>query len=371
MSETQAEKFARAAKEREKAEKAQGNAKPARGWRYHVRRAVLEIIAGYVMLCLILFVFQKKFIYIPGRDSNLDPRQQGFAAQQAEALEARASDGVTIRGWHLRSGRAAAPAPEGGGAAAPVPPSGLARAPLLDLFFCGNAGNRADRRDTFIRLAGLGPDVVCFDYRGYGDSEGSPDEEGLARDARAAWDCLIQQGVKPQQIVIHGESLGGAAAIRLAAELCAQGTPPAGLITQATFTSLTDVAAKHYWFVPVSLILTQRFPSLERIPQVTCPILMFHGNRDDIVPFALGRRLFAAAPEKSASGMPKQFVELAGCGHNDIGITDSETYVGALRAFYTALCPELVPKATGRTRRGGAFSDQPAPRPPREKRPRP
>ncbi|MGD0091383.1 MAG: alpha/beta hydrolase [Planctomycetota bacterium] len=340
MTETQAEKFARAAKEREQV------ATPGRGRRYYLKRAVIEILAGYLVLCLILFIFQRKFIYLPSRESDLSPQKFGFAKQQAEALESTAEDGVTIRGWHVNSGRGG---PE------------LAKAPLVDLFFCGNAGNRSDRSDTFHRLTSLGPHVACFDYRGYGDSDGAPGEEGLARDARAAWDCLEKKGVKPEHIVVHGESLGAAVALRLAAEKCAAGTPPAGLVLEAPFTSMKDVAAKHYWYVPARLLLRDTFPSLERIPQVTCPILILHGRRDDVVPFGFGQELFSAAPPQSGSGVAKQFVELPDCGHNDIGLVDRPQYREALGGFYTALCPELAPKK----------SDGAVPRKPLARKPRP
>ena len=339
MTESQAEKFARAAREQERSRK------PRRDWRRYLKRAMIEIVAGYLVLCLVLFIFQRKLIYFPAKESDMSPKNYGFAPQQAQALENRTADGLTIRGWHLNSGR--------GGPA-------LAKAPLVDLFFCGNAGNRSDRNDTFHRLISLGPHVVCFDYRGYGDSDGAPDEEGLARDARAAWNFLVQQGVKPEHIVVHGESLGAAVAVRLAAEMCAAGTPPGGLILQAAFTRLKDAAAKHYWFVPVSLILRDRFPSVERIPQVTCPVLILHGKRDDAVPFVLGRELFAAAPAQSASGVPKQFVELPACGHNDIGIVDTELYRESLGAFFATLNPELAPQQPRET----------TPRPPRERKPR-
>jgi hypothetical protein len=330
--ETQAEKFARLAREQEQTRR--------RDWRRPLKRAMIEFVALYLLLCVLLFIFQRKLIYLRTQESAINPASFGFAAQQAQPLETKTADGLTIRGWHIGSVRFG-----------PV----LAHAPLVDLFFCGNGGNRSDRSDTFRRLIGLGPHVVCFDYRGYGDSEGSPDEEGLACDARAAWDYLVRQGVKPEQIVLHGESLGAAVAVRLAQELCGAGTPPAGLVLQGAFTCLKDAAAKHYWFLPVGLMLRDRFPSLEGIPKVACPILMLHGKRDDVVPFALGQALFAAAPAQSASGRAKEFVELPNCGHNDLGLVDAAEYTAALRDFFIALNPQLMPRKAeaGATRTPG------------------
>ncbi|MCY3022805.1 MAG: alpha/beta hydrolase [Planctomycetota bacterium] len=365
MSGTQAEKFERLAADKDKQEK------PRRGRRYWVRRAMIDVLIGYVLICLVLFIFQERFVYQPSTESALAPRDHGFGAQQARAVQTRTSDGVTLNGWQINGGKhplpplpAARGAPQAQPAATTARGTGpfdLSQAPLVGLFFCGNAGNRGDRGSTFALLTSCGADVVCFDYRGYGDSEGSPDEEGLARDARAAWEFLIQQGAKPQNIVIHGESLGGAVAVRLAAELCAAGTPPGGLIVQATFTRMKDVAAKHYWFLPVSLILRQRFPSVERIPGVTCPLLMLHGRRDGIVPFALGQELYAAAPAQSSGGVAKRFVELPDCGHNDIGMLNTVEYLDAVGDFYGALCPALALRK----------SSEITPRPPREKTARP
>src|SRR5262249_49466698 len=141
------------------------------------------------------------------------------------------------------------------------------------LFFTGKGGNRSWHDAKFRRMAALGGDVVCFDYRGYGDSEGSPDEEGVAKDARAAWEFVtVKELVKPEAVFIYGESLGTAVAVRLAAELSKEKTPPAGLILEGAFPRLLDPAQHMFFFVPVPLILNQHFPSIERIGQLDCPL---------------------------------------------------------------------------------------------------
>ena len=132
---------------------------------------------------------------------------------------------------------------------------------------------------------------------------------------------LNDEGYRGRDIVVCGHSLGGAVATRLAAEMCEAGTPPGGLILRATFSSLTDEAAWHYPFFPVRMLLLDRYPSAERMGSVSCPVIQIHGALDDIVPIELGRKLFASVPERSASGIGKQFVELPRTGHNDISQT--------------------------------------------------
>jgi len=297
-------------------------------------RIVIYIVGSYLLLCLLLFLMQNKLVFQPSKVSELKPQAAGYSPQQAAALETKTSDGLTLRGWHLGGGK---PRAKGN-------PTKISDAALVVLFFTGNAGNRGDRMGAFKQLSSLGVNVVCFDYRGYGDSDGSPDEEGLGRDARAAWDYLRAQNVPAERIVIQGESLGGAVAIRLASELCAEGTPPGGLLTEATFTRLPDVAGKIYWYVPVSLLLRSKFPSVERIVKVTCPIQMIHGEVDELIPFSLGQQLFAAAPEKSASGVEKNFVAIKNATHNDVPFANPSLYRETLGAFYTLIAPELEHK---------------------------
>ena len=177
-------------------------------------------------------------------------------------------------------------------------------APTL-LWSHGNAGNIDTRREIFEALVRRGLGVLAYDYRGYGKSSGSPGEAGVYLDASAAFDSEAALGRDPGGIVCFGESLGGAVSIELATRRrCA------AVIAVATFTSLAEVARMHYG--ALGRLAGDRFNSLERIERLSVPVLVVHGDADEIVPFALGQRLFAAAPE------PKRFHRVAGAAHNDV-----------------------------------------------------
>jgi uncharacterized protein len=175
------------------------------------------------------------------------------------------------------------------------------------LFLHGNAGNVGDRVPHLELLAGAGLDVLAFDYRGYGRSSGRASEEGTYRDARAARTALLERpGVDPERVFYLGESLGAAVAIELAGE-----HPPAGLILQSPFTSIRDMARLHYPFIPRALV-PDAYPSLPRIAALDVPLLVLHGDRDEIVPSLHGEALCEAARS------PKRLEILAGVGHNDV-----------------------------------------------------
>ncbi len=209
------------------------------------------------------------------------------------------------------------------------------------IYFPGNAGHRGYRALELDVISRIGADVYLFDYRGYGDNPGSPSEEKLADDARSIWRTVTEKrGARPSQVCLLGESLGGGVATRLAAEVCAAGTPPGGLILRSTFSSLVDVAAHHYWWLPVRALLIDRFPSTDRIATVTCPILVIHGTADTIVPFSNGQRLFEAAPEKSQQSIAKTFAPLRGAGHNDILYVARDEYRNAVQDFFERVKPK-------------------------------
>lgn len=169
----------------------------------------------------------------------------------------------------------------------------------------GNGGNIAGRADVLLALGARGLSVLAYDYRGYGRSEGRPTEAGVYCDARAAYESERARGVAPETIVLFGESLGGAVSIHLAGE-----RPCAGVAVVSTFTSLGDVARRHYG--ALGSLVGGRFDSLRRVPRLRVPIFVAHGDADEIVPFELGETLYDAAPE------PKRFFRAAGAHHNDV-----------------------------------------------------
>lgn len=191
--------------------------------------------------------------------------------------------------------------------------------------FNGNGGDRSGRAMLALGLSQLGMSVLLFDYRGYGGNEGTPSEEGLARDARAAQAWLsAQPDVAQDRIVYFGESLGAAVAIGLAME-----RPPAALILRSPFTSLAEVGKVHYPWLPVGWLLIDRFPSIDRIGSVTAPVMIVAGDRDDVVPESLSRKLYDAAPD------PKRFLLVPGAGHNDLKLTGGPTVLGEVGTFLT------------------------------------
>ena len=200
----------------------------------------------------------------------------------------------------------------------PIPAEGVL------LYLHGNAGNISHRYDQIHLLMFLGISVFIIDYRGYGRSEGKPSEKGLYLDARAAWSCLTGgRRVDPGNIVVLGNSLGGAVAIDLASD---GGAAPAGLIVQSSFTSAPDMAKLVMPVVPRSWIRT-KMDSVVKIDRVDCPKLFVHSRADEIVPYELGQRLYEAA------SAPKQFYTVEGAGHNDTTSTGGKAYLRQLQDF--------------------------------------
>ena len=169
----------------------------------------------------------------------------------------------------------------------------------------GNGGNIAGRSAVLRGLAARGVSVLAYDYRGYGRSEGRPSEEGVQLDVLAAYDHLRASGVGAPRIVAFGESLGSAVSVYLATK-----RPCAALVLVSPFTCLRDVARVHYG--PLAALAGNRFDSLTLIPKIRRPLLVAHGDQDEIVPFELGVRLFEAASE------PKRFLRVQGAHHNDV-----------------------------------------------------
>jgi fermentation-respiration switch protein FrsA (DUF1100 family) len=304
-------------------------------WKRLMRALLVFAGVPYLGILLLLALLQRSLIYGPIHDDTLNARPGRIANARVEPVSLTTDGNLRLNGWHIIAEAAADrhddPRPES--------PNGR---PLI-LYFCGNAANRKYRAEEFEIFAGLGADVVCFDYRGYGDNAGSPSEAEFAADAQAIWKFLTdERHIDPQRVVLFGESLGGGVATRLANELCVAGTPPAGLVLRSTFTRLTDAAAWHFPWLPVRWLMLDRYPSVERIGAVTVPILIFHGRRDTIVPFIFGERLFAAAPEKSASGVPRRFIALETADHNDILLAERNAFQSGMRDFLEQFQPRVA-----------------------------
>jgi fermentation-respiration switch protein FrsA (DUF1100 family) len=177
-----------------------------------------------------------------------------------------------------------------------------------------------------VALNRMGLSVLLFDYRGYGGNSGRPTEDGLASDALTAQDWVAAQPeVDSQRIVYLGESLGAAVAVGLAMQ-----RPPAALVLRSPFTSLADVAAVHYPWLPARALLLDRYPSIERIASVSVPMLVIAGDHDDIVPESLSRRLYDAA------GEPKRYVVVPAAGHNDTELLDGPLMLAEIASFLSA-----------------------------------
>jgi len=191
------------------------------------------------------------------------------------------------------------------------------------LHFHGNAGNISHRLDLVRHLLRRRLQVFIFDYRGFGKSEGRPSEKGLYRDGVAAYDYLVQkEGVFPGKIVLHGHSLGAAAAIEVALNRGAK-----SLILESAFTSTRDMAKTLPLFFLLAPLLPANYNNLEKVGHVHIPKLIIHGDNDEVVPFSMGERLLLAAAE------PKNFLRLRGAGHNDTYVVGGDSYLDTVEKF--------------------------------------
>lgn len=278
-------------------------------------RRVLRLLASLAFIlgtvALVIPFLLNSLMYFPSRLIDYTPGEAGLAF---EDVEIPTEDGERLHGWWIP---AAAPS-------------------VGHVLLChGNAGNVGDRVLHAKLLTGIGLDVLLFDYRGYGRSSGATNEEGTYRDARAARRALLRQrGADAARVVYLGESLGGAVALALALE-----APPRGLILQSTFASVRELGRVHYPFIP-SAIVPDAYPSMRRIRELKVPLLVLHGDKDEIVPLSQGRALFEAAPE------PKQMRVFPRLGHNDLVVLAGPSYAEAIGDWVKLLTPLSPPGRT-------------------------
>ncbi len=244
---------------------------------------IVAIVGLYVAVVVAAYLRQRSMMYFP------DAQRVAPEIVQIDADEIwfPSGDGVDLVAWYK--------------AAAPGEPTVL--------YFPGNAGSVAWRADRMKYIAAKGYGFLFLNYRGYGGSAGSPHEEGLVADGLAAYQQLAQRGVPGESIILFGESLGSAVAVQTASQREVR-----ALILEAPFTSAVDVAVKTYPYLPARWLMKDRFESLNHIKFVGAPVLVIHGETDQVVPFALGKKLYEDALE------PKQFMAIPNAGHNELDV---------------------------------------------------
>lgn len=261
----------------------------------------ISILIGLIVINISMFFQQSKILFYPAKELEGNPRDWGMSYIDVTLTT---EDGLKLNAWY-------------------VP---FADSKEVVLFFHGNAGNMSHRQASLQIFHDLGVNVLMLDYRGYGKSEGSPDESGLYMDAMTAWNYLVEQKkFKPKEIIIFGRSLGGAVATNLATRVNA-----AGLILESTFTSARDFASRVFPVISRIVFMRYSFNTNKLIKEVHTPVLVLHSTEDDIVPFELGERVFESA------NAPKQIFTLRG-DHNSGFYLSQPKYGQALAAWLKTL----------------------------------
>jgi fermentation-respiration switch protein FrsA (DUF1100 family) len=262
-----------------------------------LKSVLIFAVAGYAGLVALLYLAQRSFLYHPDR-THMSPAAAGLP--QAEEVVLDTSDGEKLIAWHVAPG--------------PGKP--------IVIYFHGNAEIVPWRAARHRALIGDGTGLLALSYRGYSRSTGSPTEEGLARDAVAAY-AFAKARYAAERIALWGHSLGSGVAVRLASE-----QRIAKLVLESPFSSGVDIAAAMFPFAPVRLLMHDQFRSDERIARVTAPVLVLHGARDNVIPIASGERLYGLIRG------PKRFVRFPDGDHVNLDDFDA---VGVVHAFLEAV----------------------------------
>lgn len=258
---------------------------------------LIAVAVFYVIVCIYIYLAQEKMIFYPTSDVALTPERVNL---EYEEIFVKAGEVDSICAWFF-----------------PKDINYLTHKTVL--FANGNAGNMSYRLETILFLNKLDANVLMFDYRGYWKSSGKPSEQATYEDIESCYNWLIEvKGVKPENIILFGRSLGGAVAIDMATKVkCG------GLIVESSFTSTGAMASHVFPFFPVGFLSKYKYDSINKIKSVNCPLLVTHSSEDEIIPFKMGQMLFDEAKE------PKQFVQIRG-GHNDREYLQDSSYREAL-----------------------------------------
>lgn len=258
----------------------------------------LAVFAGLVMICAP--IVERALMYHPST-ARIDPVSMGLAG--VEEVEITTGDGHRVLAWW---------SPPGPGQ------------PTL-IYFHGNGGSLANRSERIRKYRERGRGVFMVTYRGYGGSTGTPSEKANVADALSAYDLLRKRGIAAEDIIVYGESIGTGVAVQLAAA-----RPVAGLVLDAPYTSMPDIASMHYPYLPARTLLSDRYETVRHLKNVHVPLLVVHGEADAVIPVEMGRAVHAAANE------PKEIATFPGAGHSDHGLYGSfdaiQAWIERLRA---------------------------------------
>ena len=265
----------------------------------------IEILIGYVLVLLLVRVFESHFVFFPNYPSRQreDWKPKWFPVEDAWLT---AADGTRLHSWWIPNDKAN----------------------LTFVAFHGNAGGVADRAEVYQFLRETPANVLAVEYRGYGRSEGKPSEAGIYQDAEAAYQYLVSsKHIPPKTIVLFGQSLGTAVAAHLAAQ-----HEVGAVVLEAPFPSASRVAGKAFPFLPgLSLLVRSQFDTQQRVQEISAPIFVVHCNQDPVIPFTFGKEVFAASRE------PKAFLEINGACHEEASMIAPEKYRIALQSFLSKM----------------------------------
>lgn len=246
-----------------------------------IMKLAMGLFAFYAVIAVAAFVLQRRLMYFPD-PARLSPATFNLPGVKERIIDA--PDGARLIAWY------APPAPG---------------QPTI-LYFHGNAGNLASRSERVRRYVSRGYGVLFLSYRSYGGSTGDPSERANVADAKLAYDSLIADGTDPDDIFVYGESLGSGVAVQLAAD-----NEIGGLVLDAPYTAIVDVAALAYPYLPVRPFMFDRYETMRYLPRVKAPLLVLHGEADRVIPVEMGKAIYAAA------NAPKEIVTFPRAGHSD------------------------------------------------------
>lgn len=270
-------------------------------------KIILAIALFYIAAMIAIYFAQALFIYapqMPTREIVATPTDIGL---EFEDFYLETTDKESINAWYIT-------------AKSSTTQAGNNWSGKTVLFLHGNAGNISHRLETIKIFHQLGINILILDYRGFGKSTGNPSEQGTYADADAAWKYLLEEKkLVAENIIIAGRSLGGGVAAELARKV-----QPAMLILESTFTSMPEVSAEHYPFMPTNLIVKHRYETNKKLTDIHCPVLFTHSVNDEVIPYEQSQRNFSAANN------PKQFIELRG-GHGSGFLLSKQDYIAGLK----------------------------------------